>query len=318
MIITLQILGGLALLFFGGEALVRGAVSLAEKLGISTLVIGLTVVAYGTSAPELVVSTQAAIKGIPDIALGNIIGSNIANILLVVGLSALIFPIKTDEILLKREAPLLLSITVILIAFCFTGSLTAMHGVVFLVLTAVYTSYIFYVAKASGDKTLISQTAEVEEHLQGGASFKSALLYIPAGLAMLVYGADVLVEGASSLARIWGWSEAMIGLTIVAIGSSAPELVTSVVAAIRKENDVAIGNIMGSCLFNIMGILGITALIIDVPVSAIFLEYDLWFLLATTVLFLVFMYRHKNITKIEGGIMFALYIGYIGSQIYIQ
>lgn len=316
MIIAAQIIGGLFLLFLGGEALVRGAVSLAEKLGISTLIIGLTIVAYGTSAPELVVSAQAALKGLPDIALGNIIGSNISNILLVLGISALIFPIKTDAILLKREAPLLLIVTAILIGFAFTGSINMWHGIIFLIITLIYTIYIFSVAKKTGDKTLIQQTEEVEEHLSAKPSYKEALIYLPIGMVMLVYGADILVDGSSTLARLWGISEATIGVTIVAIGSSAPELVTSVIAALKKENDVAIGNIMGSCLFNIMGILGITALIMDVSVGQRFLDYDLWVLFGTTILFLVFMYRQGNITRVEGSIMFALYLAYLGSQVY--
>lgn len=317
MIIAIQIIGGLALLFFGGEALVRGAVSLATRLGLSTLIIGLTVVAYGTSMPELVVSVQAAVKGMPDIALGNIIGSNIANILFVLGLSALIYPIKTDDILLKREAPLLLFVTLLLILFCFSGYLTQIHGVIFLILTVVYTVYILYVAKKTGSALPEHVYDDMQESLDAKPSFKTALIFLPIGLVMLVYGADILVIGASDLARIMGLSEAAIAVTIVALGSSAPELVTSLVAAFRKHNDVAIGNVIGSCLFNIIGILGITPLIMSVSVGEGFLSYDLWFLLGTTILFLLFMYLHRKITRLEGGILASLYVVYIASQFYI-
>lgn len=312
MIIAAQIIGGLALLFFGGEALVRGAVSLATKLGISTLIIGLTIIAYGTSAPEMVVSIQAAIKDSPDIALGNIIGSNISNILLVLGATALILPIKTDASLLKREAPLLLLITVLLFAFSYTGNLTVVHAAIFLLITLVYTIHIFRTAKKTGVNPV-----DVDEEVEEVSNPKLAFVYLAAGFTMLVFGADILVEGASNLARIWGIAEATIAVTIVAIGSSAPELVTSLVAAMRGQSDIALGNIVGSCLFNIMGIMGITPLILSVSVDPRFLEYDFWVLMGSTILLLLFMYLHNKITRVEGGIMLVGYVAYLVSQIYL-
>lgn len=303
---TLQIIGGLLLLFGGGEILVRGAVALARSLGLPTIVIGLTIVAYGTSAPELVVSIQAAIKGYASIALGNVIGSNISNILLVLGGSALIYPIVCGEN--KRDSFVMTSAVLLLIFFCFDGNLSPLEGVIFLALLVSYTIWIFKSGKG---------TSEVKEEIpETHLKIWQSLLFIISGIAMLVFGSDFLVEGGVTIAKSMGVSEAVIGLTLVAVGSSAPELVTSIVAAFRKHSDVAIGNIVGSNIVNVLGILGITGTIMPVSVEQKFLDFDLWVMIGVTVLMVIAMNTGKKVSRLEGLVFFAGYIAYTAYQFY--
>ena len=304
---VLEIIGGLVLLFGGGEVLVRGSVGIARSFGMPIIVIGLTIVAYGTSAPELVVSMQAAMKGSPDIALGNVIGSNISNILLVLGVSSLIFPIacKTN----KRDTLVMIGVTALLIAMSFDGELGRIDGLILVSAIIAYTIVVF--------KTTRNPEESVEDEiLHIKMPVWKGLLYIFIGVALLIIGSDLLVEGGITIARSIGVSEAVIGLTIVAVGSSAPELITSVVAAFRRHSDIAVGNIIGSNIVNIMGILGTTSAISPIVVDEKFLRVDYWVLLGVTILMVVSLKTGKHISRIEGGLFFAGYIAYTVFQFY--
>ena len=310
MIIAAQLVGGLLLLFLGGEALIRGAVSLAKKLTIPPLIIGLTVVSYGTSMPELIVSLQANFNGVTDIAVGNVVGSNITNTLLVLGATAFIFPIATDQTLLRREAPFLILVTILFIFLGLSGNITFYNALALLFMLGFYTVYIFYVAKRDKSQLPEHQLEETEEQLKIKESWLIGLTFTPVGLVMLAYGADVFVEGASEMARIFGVSEAVIGLTIVAFGTSAPELFASVMAALRKHADLALGNVMGSNLFNILGVMGIVPLFGGLNVAQHFILVDFWVLLVVTGALAAVMMTKRKISRLEGGLMLGAYCIY--------
>lgn len=307
LISLLQVAGGLAVLVIGGEALVRGAVATANALGVPPLVIGLTIVSFGTSAPEMVISVQAVLEGHPDMALGNIIGSNIANILLILGVAALIYPIAVDSKLLLRDIPMLLGVSVLLFVFCYGGVLARVEAGIFLAILVAYTVYIYRASRKGGEEALES---EIEEETRVTMSGGKAALNIALGLALLIAGSDVLVEGSVALARSAGVSEAVIGLTILAVGSSAPELITSVVAALRKHADIALGNVVGSNLFNITCIGGVAAMVKPMEVAPRFLDQDLPAMLAVTLVLAVFMLSGKRVVRAEGAMLLAGYVGY--------
>lgn len=301
----LQVVGGLALLVAGGEALVRGAVALANSLGIPALVIGLTIVSFGTSLPEMVVSVGAALEGYPALSLGNIIGSNIANILIILGVSAMIYPITVDPNIMKRDTPLLVLITLIFIAFCWDGAISRIEASAFVLFIVGYTVYIFRTAKNGYDPELVH---EMEEETAVKLPTWKAVALIVGGLALLIVGSDILIDGAIVTARLLGVSEAVIGLTIVAIGTSSPELITSVLAARRKHSDIALGNIIGSNLFNLTAIGGVTGVIMPIPVAEQFLAFDNWVMLGVTLLLAALMFTGKKLVRPEGA---ALLLGYV-------
>ncbi len=303
----LQVVGGLAILVIGGEALVRGALGLANSLGVPPLIIGLTIVSFGTSAPEMVISVQAVLKDNPDIALGNIIGSNIANILLVLGVATILYPITVESKLLKRDAPLVLILSIMLIGFCYDGLFSRLEAGLFLFILFMYTLHIFRASRAGKEDDLVE---ELEEEVNIVMPIWKASVFVVIGLVCLVAGSDVLVTGSVELARIAGVSEAVIGLTVLAIGSSSPELITAVVAAMRKHGDIALGNIIGSNLFNMAAIGGVAAMVVPMDVADRFIEQDLWIMLAVTLLLLAFMYTGKRVVRIEGILLLAGYIGY--------
>jgi cation:H+ antiporter len=311
MLIALQIIGGLLLLVAGGESLVRGAVSVANKLGISVIIIGLTIVAMGTSAPEMVISILATMEGHPDIALGNVIGSNIANILLVLGLTALVYPVATNPDVTKRDGILMVMVSVLLLIFMLGGQITRLEGLIFLGVLVAYLFTMFIRARRDSSPEIIE---EFEEETSFNYKWPWAVVMIGAGFVLLVVGADIMVTGAAEFARIFGVSEAVIGSTIVAIGTSAPELVTCVVAAYRKHSDIAVGNIVGSNLFNIIAVLGVAATSVPMDVNEQFLKADIWIMLAASTLLIPLMLSGKRISRTEGGVMFAWYLFYIGYQ----
>ena len=312
MIELLQVIGGLIVLIIGGEFLVRAAVAMANKLGVPTLIIGLTIVSFGTSAPEMVISIQAVLDGLPDISIGNIVGSNVANILLVLGVTALIFPIAVDAKVMKRDAPLMMFATVLFAAFMFTGEISRIHSIVFLGMMVIYTVYLFRSVKRGEDADLLE---ELEEETDVEMPTWKAIGAMLIGLVMLAVGSDVMVAGASEMARSFGVTEAMIGLTIVALGTSAPELVTCVVAAYRKHSDIAIGNIVGSNLFNIAVIGGTASMVKPIAVNPMFLTYDVWLLILITLVLVSFMLVGKKINRAQGGIFVVGYIAYTLWQI---
>lgn len=306
---------GLALLIAGAEFLVRGASSIASKMGISPLVIGLTVVAFGTSMPELTVNLYAATTGATDLAIGNIVGSNIANILLIVGLSAMLYPLTVKSSTVKWEIPLAFLGVLLLYGFgndrlfdnAAVDMLTRTDGFGLIGLFAVFMFYIFALIKQ--DK---APKAEGEKTEGKPVGVWLAVLFVFLGLAGLVYGGRLLVDQAIYLAELAGLTESVIGLTVVAIGTSLPELATSIVAARRKEADIAVGNVVGSNIFNIFWILGVTSLVAPLPVSATF-NFDVTVaILATLALLLAtFVGVKKQIDRWQGGVFVAGYVAYM-------
>ncbi|MCF1427800.1 MAG: calcium/sodium antiporter [Shewanella sp.] len=301
MITMLAIIGGFIILTVGAESLVRGASAVALRLGITPLVIGLTIVAFGTSAPELAVSLKSALAGNSGIALGNVIGSNIANIGLILALTALIRPIQVQSQMVKRDIPLMIAASVVLWFMLFDSELGFVDGLILVFALLSYLTFSYMSAKNSNEEL------EVDTAPQHPAL---SALFIIAGIAMLIGGGVLFVDGAVELAKAFGVSEVVIGLTIVAIGTSMPELVTSVVAAMKGQSDIAIGNVVGSNLFNILGILGITALV--QPVSSTGLEhFDFTIMLALAVVLLPFAWTGLRIGRREAAVMLAAYLGYI-------
>ncbi len=309
--VAIYIIGGLLMLVLGGEALVRSAVSLANRMGIPPMIVGLTIVSIGTSMPEMVVSVFSAWNGHPDIAMGNVIGSNISNILLVLGASAVIYPIATNPDMIKRDGILMVLATVILIIFTHAEVISRTEGMILLAILVAYMVNMVVRSRRTPDPTLVE---EFQEETQFNYPVFPSILLLTGGIAMLVWGADMLVEGASTLARSFGITEAVIGVTIVAIGTSAPELVTSVVAALRKHSDIAIGNVIGSNFFNIAGVLGVTAVIVPVPVADSFMVFDVWVMLFASALLIPLMLSSKRVSRVEGGFMCLAFVCYIFYQ----
>ena len=306
----LLILGGLVLLAAGGEFLVRGAVGLAQILRISPLLAGLTIVGFGTSTPELATSIQAAMAGSPGIALGNVIGSNIANILLILGASAVLLPLVVQPAAFKRDAIALAGSTALCVVAVLMGTIGALTGVVLLAALVAYIVWAYRSEKEAGD-------AEAERHVTeaGDAAPQTHNgwilgLMVVAGLAGAIFGAKLLVEGAVELASAAGISEAVIGLTIVAVGTSLPELVACMVAVRKNHPEVALGNVVGSNIYNVLGILGATAIIHPLEVPAEIARFDIWALAAVTALLLVQLRSGWKITRSEGALLLVLYAGY--------
>ncbi|MDO5757560.1 MAG: calcium/sodium antiporter [Rhodobacterales bacterium] len=298
----IYILAGLIGLFFGGEALVRGSVGLAVRLAISPLLIGLTVVGFGTSTPELLVSLKAALSGAPDIALGNVIGSNIANILLIVGLTALVWPIRVLGQTLRRDVGVMVAAALLLVPMLAMGEIGRAAGVILIAFLAIYLVWAYL---APGD------AAPTDPDMPEPMAILPAALWITIGLIGLIVGAQLLVIGAVEIARSFGMSEAFIGLSIVAVGTSLPELATSVVAAFRRQSEIAIGNVVGSNIFNILGILGVTSVISPITVAPRFLTFDLPVTIGASVLLAVLLLTRPRIGRIMGLILLAGYFTYI-------
>ena len=298
------VLAGLTGLFLGGEALVRGSVGIARRLAVPPLLIGLTVVGFGTSTPELLVSADAALRGVPDIAIGNIIGSNIANILLIVGVSALVWPIRISGATLRRDTGVMMAATLILIPVLAMGEVTRLSG---LVLFAGLVMYLAWAYLRPGE-------AQADSDIQAPPpSSLVSVLWVIAGLIALMLSARLLVDGAVSIARGYGISEAFIGLTIVAIGTSLPELATSLIAALRRQSEIAIGNIIGSNIFNLLGILGITAIVTPIPAASRFLSFDLPVLIVASLILTGLLVTRPTIGRGVGAVMLAGYFAYIWS-----
>ncbi|MDT3335880.1 calcium/sodium antiporter [Shewanella sp. SP1S1-7] len=302
MLITLSIIGGFIILTLGAEALVRGASSIALRLGITPLIIGLTIVAFGTSAPELAVSVKSALAGNSGIALGNVIGSNIANIGLILAITALIRPIQVQSQVVKRDIPLMILASMLFWGLLLDGELSLIDGVVLLSLLFGYLTFSY----------ISSKNSKNEEEIEAGPNNPLLSgLFILVGISMLVGGGILFVNGAVDLAKTFGVSEVIIGLTIVAIGTSMPELVTSVIAALKGQSDIAIGNVVGSNLFNILGILGVTAIVH--PVSSLgFQPFDFMVMLALAVVILPFAWTGLRIGRREGSVLLLSYLGYMG------
>ncbi|MDD3886050.1 MAG: calcium/sodium antiporter [Victivallaceae bacterium] len=307
-IISGELLLGIALLYFGAEWLVRGGAALAAKLGVPPLIIGLTLVSFATSAPELVVSISAGLRGMGGIAAGNVIGSNICNIGLILGISALLAPLAVQRDLLRFDVPVLIAASLSLAGVIMvTGGVGRLCGGIFFMLLLGYIGVNVFFALRSRNAKIDD---EVKEALDKPLGVAASLLLVALGLAALTGGGQSLVLGASALGRLAGMSEAVIGLTIVAIGTSLPELATSVLAALKHEHDIAIGNVVGSNIFNIFGIMGLAPLI--KPVEAVGVTWiDLAVMLVLTVLLVPMMRTDWRVSRFEGGVLLALYAGYM-------
>src|SRR6056297_2829666 len=301
---------GLLLLFVGGEGLVRGSVALAERLGISKLLIGLVIVGFGTSTPELLVSVNAALDGAPEIALGNVVGSNIANILLIIGVAALIAPILGWDRTALREALVATLVSAATLALMHAAIITRAHGIAMLMLLAGYLLASYWLERQNRTaRTFQNEAAEFED-IPLPRPWLPPVLAL-GGIAALVFGADLLVEGAVNIARDVGVPDAVIGLSLVAIGTSLPELATAIVAAIRRHSDVVLGNVIGSNIFNILAILGVTVVIQPIEISTRFRDIDAPIMLGASLLLLVLLCATKRIGRLWGVLMLAVYLAYM-------
>lgn len=312
MSLWLSILAGLAMLAVGGDLLVRGASSAARRLGVSPLLIGLTLVGFGTSTPELVTSLQAAFAGSPGIAVGSVVGSNISNSLLILGLVALIAPLAVNRTAFRRDAIALILATGALAWATLQGRLTREMGYVGIGALVVYIFVVWLMERKKPDVEAERIEDQAAAPSRGAPNLWIALPLVAAGIAITIYGANLLVGGAIVLARDLGVSDTLVGLTIVAVGTSLPELVTSGMAAARKQGEVALGNVIGSNLYNILGILGITAAIKPVDVPPEITRLDIWVLVAATLLMVLFARRLGKITRAEGFLMATGYAAYVG------
>lgn len=301
------VLTGLVALIIGGESLVRGAVGMSLRLGMPPLIVGLTVVAFGTSAPEMIVAVAAVLNGSPDMALGNVVGSNIANILLVLGLPALIAGIGTRDTELRESWGLMLGASLLLIVLAHMGPIGRPQGLLFLALLCAVIWRQISTARQS-------DTAPPQPGADS-AGWPRILLWLIVGLIALPLGGQVLVMGATDIARQFGISEAVIGLTLVAVGTSLPELATSVIAALRGRTDLALGNVIGSNIFNILSILGVTALFGTLPVPEQMLDRDLWIMLAAALLPAPFLFRRWPLSRPVGAGFLAAYGLYLGMML---
>jgi cation:H+ antiporter len=309
---------GFVLLYFGAEWLVKGSSSLARSLGITPIVIGLTVVAFGTSAPEFVVSLVSSIKGKSMIAVGNVVGSNICNIALVLGLSAVFQPIKSDPSVIKRDIPIMLGVSLYLLLITLNSKLGRIEGATLFSGIILYTFINYYLARKGSRETGVEAASEIESELEEigyVASRPKQIFLILVGIAGVVSGAQIVVNNAVIIMTVLGVSEKFIGLTIVAFGTSLPELATSVVAALRKEMDISIGNLVGSNVFNIMSVLGAASLVRPITIPGGFFESGLWFdytvMLFTSFLPWLMMRKDFTVKRRDGFILLSCYVGYL-------
>lgn len=306
--VFLQLIFGFALLVAGGEALVRGAVSVAARFGVSPLLIGLTLVGFGTSTPELVTSLQAAFGGFPGIAVGNVVGSNVANILLILGVAAVIMPLAIDSAAFRRDGTALAIATTLAVGVILFGSLDRWMGGVLIVALLAY----LWIAYRSDSTAVAANSANVTPDatpIPGPVWIAIALAV--GGIVVTILGARLTVDAAVTLALLWGMSETVVGLTIVAVGTSLPELVTSVMAALRRESGIAFGNVVGSNIYNILGILGVTALARPIPIPPLIAQLDVWVMSAATLALIVGVIAWQQIGRITGFLFLGAYAAYI-------
>ena len=303
------LMAGFVILGLAGEALLRGAVTLANHLRVSPLIIGLTIIAFGTSAPELTVSLNAVLEGKPDISIGNVVGSNIANILLVLGTMAVVRPFFVNRGTLGRDGGVMLFVSGLLLVLGLVGMIDRPVGIALLAILIAFTVYLYSSARDAEDAE--EAQAGVDENLvRGGTSI--ALMVLLAGIAGVIWGADLMVDGAVGLARQWGVSEAVIALSLVAIGTSLPELAVSLVAAIRGHAGLAVGNIIGSNISNITLILGATAVVEPLPISDMMATRDIPIMIGVACLGFFFMATGRAMSRFEGALGLLLYVAYLG------
>lgn len=305
---------GLFILLLAGDALVKGAVNLSLRLGVPALIVGLTIVAFGTSAPELLIGIKAILDNAPGIALGNVVGSNTANILLVLGIPALLAGLETSQCDTRHSYLTMLAATALFIVVCFLGPITWVHGVVLL---AGLTYMLWEQARQARSHRAAGASAAEDDDLEDLEGVDPTMpnwrigLSLVLGLIGLPLGADLLIDGAVAIARDFGLSETAIGLTLVAIGTSLPELATTVVAAYRRHAEVALGNVIGSNIFNLLAIIGITSLVGPIPVDPEFLSLDLWVMAGASLMIAPFVFLGWNLKRSSGIILTTLYVLYL-------
>lgn len=306
---------GLTLLLLAGDSLVKGAVNLSLRLGVPALIVSLTIVAFGTSAPELLISVQAIWDGVPDLALGNVVGSNTANVLLVLGVPALLAVMHTSACDTRGSYLQMMAATVLFIALAYRGVFDWIAGLILLAALAAMLTYAALAANKhrQADKAAAAALDDIED-LEGAdpdLPWAKIILFLVLGLIGLPLGANLLVTGASNIATDFGVSEAVIGLTLVAIGTSLPELATTVMAALRQQADVALGNVIGSNMFNLLGIIGVASLVGPIPVSETFFAFDFWVMVGASLMLVPFVFLRFDLTRLWGVILSALYVAYI-------
>jgi len=310
-VLAVELLLGLALLFGGGEALVKGSVSVATRLGVSPLLVGLFLVGFGTSAPELAACLDAALIGAPDIAVGTVVGSNIANVLLILGLSALILPLATPKAAFRRDGTFLIVASLLLVAAVLAGSIARWTGLIFLALLVGYMIFTYLTERAGQN----APPAEVPQTGPCPLPLTIASGLILGGIVGVVIGAEMLVSSAIVLAKKLEVSEALIGLTLVAVGTSLPELATCVIAALRRHGDIALGNIVGSNIFNSLGIAGATALVVPIEAPSEIVRLDIWIMLVTVLVLVAFARSGWKISRQEGVIFLLAYAAYLAIHV---
>ena len=309
LVITIYIIGGIAGLFLGAEGLVRGSSSLAIRLGLSPLVVGLTIVAFATSSPELVVSIKAAIDGNPGIVVGNVVGSNICNIALILGVAALISPMQVKTQIVRREIPIMIVVSLFMLYVLFDDSITRIEGIVLVIGIVFYVTLSYWYSVKEQVTTEIIK--ELEDNLpKNPRSVWMSLLLMIVGLGLLVGGSNLFVDGAVAIAERLGVSQAVIGLTIIALGTSLPELTTSIVASLRNENEIAIGNAVGSNVFNILSVLGISSLVSPISETGVTI-IDLSIMMFFAVIIFPLSRSKFTLHRWEGALLFTGYIAYM-------
>ena len=305
----IYVIVGLVILLLAGDSLVKGAVNMSLRLGVPALIVSLTIVAFGTSAPELLISIQAILDGVPGIALGNVVGSNTANILLVLGIPALLATMHTSECDTRKSYLQMIAATALFIALAFTGVFTWWSGLILLAALAAMLGHAMLQVKRHRQAS-----ADDEEEIEGAdpnLSWAKIAMFLVLGLIGLPLGANLLVEGSTNIARAYGITETVIGLTLVAIGTSLPELATTVMAALRRQADVALGNVIGSNMFNLLGIIGVASLVGPIPVDPQFLSFDLWVMLGASLLLIPFVFMRQDITRVWGVMLSVAYVTYL-------
>ncbi len=308
---VLRLFGGFVYLVLGGDLLVRGALGLSQRTSIAPIIIGLTVVAFGTSAPELVISVYATATGYTGVAIGNVVGSNIANVLLVIGAPALIHAVATDTKTLGRQSIFMLLITLVFIAMIFDGELSRIEGTLLVVTLIAALYYVYHSGVSLPGSDTDDEAHQFERVLGLPHLVSSSVLFIGLGVILLPLGADLTVDGATAIARRLDVSDVVIGSTVIALGTSLPELTTTVIAAFHRSSDIAIGNVIGSNVFNILLVGGVSAMVAPLPAPAEFRAFDVWVMLGATLVMVAFVGMRQPIGRLAGVLFVAGYVGYI-------
>lgn len=302
---------GLLILLLAGDSLVKGAVNMSLRLGVPALIVSLTIVAFGTSAPELLISIQSILDGYPGLALGNVVGSNTANVLLVLGVPALLATMHTSGCDTRHSYLQMIGATLLFIVLCFAGVIAWWSGLILLAALALMLGHALHTARAHRRDAAACDEDEDIEGADPSLGWSKILIFLALGIIGLPLGAHLLVDGATSIAQKFGMSEEAIGLTLVAVGTSLPELATTVMATLRRQADVALGNVIGSNMFNLLAIIGVASLVGPIPVADQFLTQDLWIMLGASVLLIPFVFFRRDITRTWGIVLSALYVGYV-------